>query len=441
MKTLLTITAFIFLLCGSLKGQEAAIQTAYTDSVQVQLSANHILGLNMNLVLPEELKISSNRMMIFTPVLKTEGKEVLLHPVYVYGRKRQIISNRKKRYPVEGSQVLRRTNRKEQVIRYEESLPYETWMQGADLILEQDLCGCGNHREENYQNYLAQVPMPEPELPGIMYCTPKPEKIKKRTYKGRAFLDFPLDQTIIYPEYRRNAIELARIDTTLQKFKIDHILSITIHGYASPEGKYTHNYFLAKERTKALKEYILNKYALADSIIGTEYTAEDWEGFIQFAEQSNLKDKQRILEIARSDVHPDTKEKQLKAMPNSYWHISKNWLPALRHSDYEVEYVLPNYSSDEARGVVQKDPLQLSLREMYDAAQLCKKGSPEFYQIMETAVKTYPDNPEANLNAAAMELERGNVEAAKSYMEKADMNTPEAKNNMKRIKMLEEVKL
>jgi len=436
MKTLLIISTFSFLLCGSLKGQNSTIHAVRTDSVNVHLSSDSILHVKMNLILPKDLKIASNRMMTFTPLLQKEEKESILRPVYIYGRKRQIISIRKNRLPIEGSQILRRSKGKEQIIRYEESIPYQPWMKGSSIILEEDLCGCGNKSEKNNKNYIAKVP--GLRLPGIMYCVPNPEIIKRRTYKGRAFLDFPVDKTIIYPEYRRNAIELARIDSTLQKFKIQYILSIKIHGYASPESPYTHNTFLAKERTQALKEYIIKKYELPDSMIVTEYTPEDWEGFIQFAEQSDLKDKKHILEIARSDIHPDTKEKQLKKMSDAYSHISSKWFPALRHSDYEIEYQLPNYTSDNARNEVKKDPSQLSLREIYDAAQLCQKGSDEFYQIIETAVKTYPDSPEANLNAAAMELERGNVSAAKKYMQKADMNTPEAKNNMKRITILEE---
>lgn len=59
---------------------------------------------------------------------------------------------------------------------------------------------------------------------------------------------------------------------------------------------------------------------------------------------------------------------------------------------------------------------------------------------MEAAISVYPDNPEANLNAAAMELERGNLKAAKKYMEKVDMTSSAAQNNMKRITMLEEEK-
>ncbi len=437
MKTLFIISAILF--CNSLNGQDHLTQIARTDNVNVSLSADSSLLISMDLVLPENLKVSSNHMMIFTPLLHAESKETPLPPIYVYGRKREIISKRKNRLPEEGTLVLNRTNRKEQVINYETSLPYESWMKGADVMLEQDLCGCGNESEKNIRQQLAQVSLPEPEvvLPEIAYRVPEAEAVKRRIYKGKAFIDFPINEITIYPDYRRNVVELARIDSTLEGFKTREILSIQIYGYASPEGTYARNTYLARERTQALKQYIIRKFEIRESVVTAEFTPEDWVGFIQLASQCDLKEKDRILEIARSNMDPDEKEKQLKLMADAYQYMNRHWFPALRHTDYQIEYRIPDFTPEQARIMVRQDPAQLSLREMYDAAQLCGKGSEEYYSIMETAVRVYPDSPEANLNAAAMELERGNLSAAKEYLKKADMDTHEAKDNMQRIILLE----
>ena len=435
MKNLLLLCSL--LLCNYVNGQELSIEEARTENVKVQISDKKTLDVNLDLVLPENLKISSNRMLVITPLVRNGNQEALLTPVYIYGRKREIISKRKNRLPIEGSQVLRRKNRKEQVISYQASLPYEAWMKGGNVLLEQELCGCGNNQEETTTNQLTGIPKLF-EIPGIQFCTPTNETVKRRVYKGTAYIDFPVNKTVIYPTYRKNPVELARIDSTLQGFKNKDVRSISIHGYASPESPYTHNAFLAKERTQALKKYIIDKFGMPDSLFKTAYTPEDWEGLIRFARESDLKDRDRILEIAQDDLHPDTKEQQLKRLGESYLYMSQNWFPALRHSDYEIEYVLPNFTAAQARIMAKQDPSQLSLFEMYNAAQLCEKGSAEYYQIMEAAVRVFPDNPEANLNAAAMELERGNLEAAKRYLKKADMSSPAAQNNMKRITLLEE---
>lgn len=441
MKILFIIISAL-LLGGSAKGQESPTESVRTDSVDIRLLPDSSLQISMNLVLPKELKVRSNRMMTLTPVLNNAGNEAVLPAVYVYGRKRQIINTRKKRLPVEGSLITRRTNRQEQVIGYDASLPYQLWMKDARITLEKDLCGCGNRPEENSTQQIALVSLPEPEviIPDIAYCAPEAETVKRRSLEGSAFLDFPVNQTVIYPTYRKNPVELAKIDRTLDGFKPEDILHISIHGYASPEGSYANNVRLAEGRSQALKQYILKKHRLSDNIFSVMSTPEDWEGFKHLAAESELAEKEQILAIAGSDRLPDAKEAQLKKLGKAYLHISKEWFPALRHSDYRIEYTVRPFTPHEARIMMKQDPTQLSLREMYDAAQLCEKGSEEYNHIWETAVKLYPNHPAANLNAAAMELERGNLSAARKYMEKADMNSREAQDNMKRITLLEEKK-
>jgi hypothetical protein len=93
----------------------------------------------------------------------------------------------------------------------------------------------------------------------------------------------------------------------LKGFAPSDIQSINLHGFASPEGVYKHNVYLADGRTKALKEYIIKKFNLPEKIIQTNFTPENWEGFIRLAENSQLQQKARILEIAKSDMAPDAK--------------------------------------------------------------------------------------------------------------------------------------
>ena len=161
-------------------------------------------------------------------------------------------------------------------------------------------------------------------------------------------------------------------------FEISEIESIALHGFASPEGPYDNNIYLANGRTEALKTYIMQKFQIPASIITTTYTPENWEGFIRLAENSQLKDKDRVLEIARKDIEPDQKEAELRALPEAFRHMTTRWFPVLRHTNYEIEYILPDFTAQEARGMAMEDPSRLSLREMYDAAILSGVGSDEY---------------------------------------------------------------
>ena len=99
-----------------------------------------------------------------------------------------------------------------------------------------------------------------PPLPLIM---PDPEETKLRQIAGHAFLDFPVNETVIYPDYRRNPEELARIKKSVDSALFDKtvvVTRITLHGYASPESPYSNNTRLAKGRTEALKSYLIRNY-------------------------------------------------------------------------------------------------------------------------------------------------------------------------------------
>lgn len=78
MKKLLIISALLF--SGMLRGQESSTKIVRTENIKVELQSDNALQIDMNLVLPEDLKVGSNRMMIFTPVVRNSDREVTLPP-------------------------------------------------------------------------------------------------------------------------------------------------------------------------------------------------------------------------------------------------------------------------------------------------------------------------------------------------------------------------
>ena len=113
-----------------------------------------------------------------------------------------------------------------------------------------------------------------------------------------------------------------------------------------------------------------------------------------------------------------------------------NWYPALRHSDYVVSYTVRPFSVEEAKEVLRTKPQQLSLEEMFMVAQTYEPGSREFNEVMETAVRMYPDDPTANINAACTRMEQGDLAGAKHYLDKAG-NSPQALHAKGVMAMLE----
>lgn len=175
-----------------------------------------------------------------------------------------------------------------------------------------------------------------------------------------------------------------------------------------------------------------------DKVFSVTSTPEDWQGLREYVVNSNLQNRDAILElIDNTSLDPDAKEWKIKATyPDDYRFMLDTWYPALRHSDYVVSYSVRPFSVEEAKEIMKTKPQQLSLEEMFMVAQTYEPGSHEFNEVMETAVRMFPDNPTANINAACTRMEQGDLNGAKRYLDKAG-NSPEAIHARGVIAMLE----
>lgn len=144
------------------------------------------------------------------------------------------------------------------------------------------------------------------------------------------------------------------------------IVSVLLKGYASPESPYAHNRDLAKGRTEALKRHILRLYDFADSLIITEHEPEDWAGLRRYVENSNISHRVEILGLIDSDMEPDAKEARIRhAYPEEYRFLLQHCYPALRHTDYLINYTIRSYTDvDEIRRMLRTSPGKLSLNEI-----------------------------------------------------------------------------
>ena len=316
------------------------------------------------------------------------------------------------------------------MINYQSVIDYEPWMEISDLSIEygQSDCGCDMPLEAMPLVHLDYKP--RVFAPQYAFITPEAEAVKMRDLKGSAYIDFPVNRTELYPDYRRNPEELAKIRKTIDVVRNDlnvKITSFTIKGYASPEGSYTNNVRLAKGRTATLKDYLQRLYAFDPEIMHTSYEPEDWEGLRRYVEASDIANKEGILAIIDSDLAPDPKDNKIKSTyPQQYAFLLKEEYPALRHSDYTINYIVRTFTSvDEIKKVLATAPQNLSLNELFLVAQSYEPGSEEYCDVFETAVRMFPNNETANLNAANIALQRGELSKARAYLAKAG-DTPEA---------------
>lgn len=429
----------------SLSAQKVAGCQVQINNKVVTLGADTQLQIGMDVTVPAQMELNTNTLLTLTPALMEKGEDgtsKVLPAIYVYGRARQIIAERTGKIPVNAFEVLRRNNGTSQTIQYNARVPYEDWMNGAELKMFAAVYECANCMKEEDLALISPVLLERYQVkPAIAFVKPAAE-IKVRAEKGSAYLDFPVNQTKIYPDYRRNPYELEEIYRTINVVKENtdtKITSIALHGYASPEGSYANNTRLAIGRSEALKKYLMDKYALGADMFTVESTPEDWAGLRAYVEKSNIAHKDQVLKLIDSDIENlDVKENRIKALDGQmYQALLRDCYPGLRHTDYVIHYTVRPYNLEEAKALLKTRPQLLSLEEMYLVAQTYEEGSEDFNEVFDIAVRMYPQDPIANINAAAMELKRGNVDQSQRYLERSDASSAAGQNNLGVYHMLQ----
>ena len=381
------------------------------------------LTVEINLDL-HKLNVDANRAVLLTPRLVNGTDSLDLPSVGIYGRRRYYYYVRNGIGSISGeNETVYRAAGKPDSVAYNNLAEYEDWMDGATLKFHRSDWGCCHEILAEYEGIVGRHR--EAFFPELVFVQPKAEVMKSRSLSGSAYIDFPVDQTVIYPDYRRNTVELGKIQATIDSVRNDKDITITsvwLKGFASPESPYKHNTDLAIGRTAALKKHIGQLYHFADNIIQTDYEPEDWAGLRRYVEQSNIDHRTEILVMIDSDMEPDAKEAKIKrTYPEEYRFMLQNFYPALRHTDYRIDYNIRTFSeADEIRRIMAEQPQKLSLNEFYLVAGKYEPGTDEFTEVFNTAVRMFPNDEIANLNAANAAIRRDDFGTARRYLDKAD---------------------
>ena len=435
---------------------EAQAQTAIFDE-QVPVTVHRLrqvddsVQLVMDLDL-RDLRIGTDRSLALTPVLADgSGNEYPLKNIQVNGRQRhkafmrEVQLNGWERDVRRSHYAVVDLGDNRTVLRYRQSVPYESWMRDARLDIRTDLCGCAGHVQQlGHERLAGRVATQESKvrlpLPNVSYLAPPAERVKARSESHDVFLDFPAARTEINPGYMNNPRELSRIENIISRLRSDNNLrvsGVTITGFASPEGDLDFNNRLSRGRAEALRSYLSMRVGVPPQLYRVGYGGEDWDGLARLVQNSYIEPKDMILNVIRN-TSGDFRKQQLKLLGGG--HVYRRMLhglyPQLRRVTARVDYDVRGFSADEARQVIKTRPQQLSLDEMYVLANSHEEGSRPFMEVFETAVRMFPDDPVANLNSAATALLRHDTAAAERYLQKARNDTPEYFNNMGVLEML-----
>ena len=266
MKRTILLTMFLWGICASLQAQE--IDGVSVRNVTMGRNGAY-MAVDMDVDL-SALEVDGNRAVLLIPRIANGADTLSLASIGIYGRRRYLYYIRNGAGMLSGEgEMTYRASLKPDDLAYRTIVPYAEWMNGASLLLDRKDYGCCHTLLAEQHGRLGGYAEPAVYVPEIVFVRPAAEAVKSRSLSGSAFIDFPVNKTVIYPEYRRNTVELGKIDATIDSVRLDADVTITgvwLKGYASPESPYSHNRDLAIGRTEALKNHIQQLYRFAEGV-------------------------------------------------------------------------------------------------------------------------------------------------------------------------------
>ena len=401
------------LLLGTLTSM-AQSRPSYVGTISVKpvrvLQAGEMLYVEMDIIL-DQVKVKSAGAVDIIPCLVASSDTLELPKVSLKGRNEYatyerilaLMSNSERSDRAIPYLVERNVKPESRTIQYRHTVPYEPWMAKAYLDVQKDECGCGEIAWMEVETVdsvrLDFIPEPYRVIPHMAYVQPVPEPVKNREKQVEAFLDFEVNQTYIQPEYMNNPVELAKIRAMIDELRVDQDITINrldLIGYASPEGSLAGNKRLSEGRALALKNYLSSKALTNLDVpykVAVESIIDDYDG---------QERKDRLMRLQGGAP---------------YRYLLRNVYPKLRVAICKVEYHVKNFNVEEAKEIMKVRPQNLSLNEMYLVANTYPNGSKEFINVFETAVRLFPEDDIAKLNAAVAALSRRDIETAERYLD------------------------
>ncbi|RHE92960.1 MULTISPECIES: DUF3868 domain-containing protein [Bacteroides] len=439
-------------LCLNLNGVMAQ-ERSYEGTITIEPVRLEQLGetiyIDIDIVM-DNVKVKSSHGIDFIPQLVSPAATYDLPRVSIKGKNEYLVYERrlalmsaKAKKSYKAPYLIEKNQKKKSgVIRYRYTLPYEAWMANARLNVQRDECGCGESTLMNVEYTFDKVTLermlvPYIVTPALTYIEPMVEEIKSRDVQAECFLDFEVNKVNIRHEYMNNPQELAKIRAMIDDLKSDanvKVKRLDIIGYASPEGTLEANRRLSEGRAMALRNYLAARYDFPRDQYYIIFGGENWDGLVKALDTFEMDYKEEVLDIITNIPIEKGREAKLMQLHAGvpYRFMLEHIFPGLRVAICRVGYDVRNFDLEEAKEVIKKRPQNLSLNEMFMVANTYPKGSQEFIDIFETAVRIYPESEIANMNAAAAALSRKDLVSAERYLErvKSEDYSPEYNNAM-----------
>lgn len=223
------------------------------------------------------------------------------------------------------------------------------------------------------------------------------------------------------------------------------VTGTSVEAYASPEGEISLNENLAQERAEAANKVIaaeMKRLKMSvenpEAFFANVPKGEDWEGFKDLMQKSNIEDKNLIMRVLEMYADKDKREQEIKNIAKTYKEIEKEILPSLRRSQIDVNYNVEGYTDEELRSIVKSNPDVLTIEEILFAATLFE-GLNDKLEIYRSAERVHPGDYRGANNVGYCLMMQNKMNDAKQQFNKALSveRNPVTLNNLGAIARLE----
>ena len=159
---------------------------------------------------------------------------------------------------------------------------------------------------------------------------------------------------------------------------------------------------------------------------------EDWDGFMRAVEESDIADKNVILNVVRSQPNVIKREEEIRNMALVYKEIEDDILPPLRRAVLKINAYEPKLPDEEIARLAVAAPAELTNKELLYAGTLTDDLD-EKLRIYVTYMELYPEDWKGYNNAGWVLLNQWEFEEAAPLLEIANdlyPNNPMVINNL-----------
>lgn len=199
-----------------------------------------------------------------------------------------------------------------------------------------------------------------------------------------------------------------------------NLQNVEIQAYASPEGGFKFNDKLANKRQNVSEKYVRKemKSAGVEGNLDAHYTAQDWEGFQQLVQASNIQDKDVILRVLSMYKDPQEREQQIRNMSEGFRELADAILPELRRSRLIIHYETIGRNDEQIKAQYNEDAAKLSADELLYYATL-EEDATKKEEIYAKTAQLYTNDYRPLNNQAVMAFNRGDEAKAKELLAQA----------------------